>query len=794
MSDIAKTDTGLVDIEIDGFPLKAPKGSMIIEAADKAGIDIPRFCYHKNLTIAANCRMCLVDVEKAPKPLPACATPVMNGMRVLTGSRRAVDAQHGVMEFLLINHPLDCPICDQGGECELQDLAMGYGRSVSRFTERKRVVKDKNIGPLIQTDMTRCIHCTRCVRFLEEIAGTSELGGIGRGENLEIGTFIEQSIESELSGNIIDLCPVGALTNKPYRYSARAWELMALPSVAAHDGVGSNIFYHSRRGRILRAVPMENEAVNQTWISDRDRYSHFGLYSDDRVLEPRVKLDGSWQTVSWDEALEHAAQGISAIVENHGAEQFGALMSPSSFSEEFFLAQKMVRSIGSGNIDHRLRHTDFSDDPISGAEPVFGESIADLAAADAILLVGSNIRHEAPILGHKVRQANLNGASISAINPLACNFNFELEHSLVAAPQNLLTELAGVAHAIQSETGAAVPAAIEDLLGQNQASTGATAIARRLVKADNAVIISGEITAAHPNAALLRALNRFIAAASGAQLNQLSFGANASGAWLAAAVPFAGETAIQGSNTRQMLEQALKCYFLWDFEPEFDTANPQLASSAIGAADFVVAVASFATSSLEQLADVILPLAPAAESEGTLTNLDRRSQVLSPAGRISGQAKAGWKILRRLANALVLDGFDYINLEQVQVALEENSNAHGTAGDTDVELHMPAKDGDGMYRIGDLPMYSGDPLVRRSTPLQESPHAHNQFVGLNPEDASRLGLQNEQQVRVSQGSGEARLPVRILDTIPIGGAWVRSGTCANRHLGDAFGPLTVEAE
>jgi NADH-quinone oxidoreductase subunit G len=389
-----------VSIEVDGIAMEVPKDSMIIEATDKAGIEIPRFCYHEKLSIAANCRMCLVDVEKAPKPLPACATPVMDGMKVFTKSRRAIDAQHGVMEFLLINHPLDCPICDQGGECELQDQAMGYGRSVSRFTERKRVVKDKNVGPLVQTDMTRCIHCTRCVRFLDEIAGTSEMGGTGRGDRTEIGTCIEKSIDSELSGNVIDLCPVGALTNKPFRFSARAWELMARPSQAAHDAVCSNLYYHSRQGRILRSVPRNNENRNETWISDRDRYSHFGLYAEDRALEPSVKIDGQWRPASWDEAM-----GIAAEALREAGTSLNVLMSSSSTTEEYFLGQRLTRALGSVNIDHRLREQDFSDDAARPTAPSFQMPLARIQDADRVLLLGSNVRHEAPILGHRVRKA-----------------------------------------------------------------------------------------------------------------------------------------------------------------------------------------------------------------------------------------------------------------------------------------------------------------------------------------------------------------------------------------------------
>ncbi len=405
----------MVNIEIDGQAMEVPKNSMIIEATDKAGISIPRFCYHSKLSIAANCRMCLVDIEKSPKPMPACATPVMDGMKIYTQSRRAIDAQHGVMEFLLINHPLDCPICDQGGECELQDLAMGYGRSVSRFTERKRVVKDHDIGPLVQTDLTRCIQCTRCVRFLDEIAGTNELGMFGRGDRSEIGTSLAQGIDSELSGNVIDLCPVGALTNKPFRFSARAWELMARPSLATHDGVGSSLWYHTRRGKVLRAVPRDCESTNETWLSDRDRYSHFGLNSDDRVLEPMVKVNDQWQNVSWDEGIRVAVKALRKSVTAHGGANLGVLMSASASTEEHFLAQRLASGLDCPNIDYRLREQDFSDDKALGRVASFQTPMAAIDDAETILLIGSNIRHEAPILGQRVRKAFRKGARVAGI-------------------------------------------------------------------------------------------------------------------------------------------------------------------------------------------------------------------------------------------------------------------------------------------------------------------------------------------------------------------------------------------
>ena len=784
----------MVSIEVDGIPMQAPKGSMIIEATDKAGIDIPRFCYHKKLSIAANCRMCLVDVEKAPKPLPACATPVMDGMKVFTSSRRAMDAQHGVMEFLLINHPLDCPICDQGGECELQDQAMGYGRSVSRFTERKRVVKDKNVGPLVQTEMTRCIHCTRCVRFLEEIAGTSEMGGAGRGDRLEIGTCVQTSINSELSGNIIDLCPVGALTNKPFRFAARAWELTAKPSLAAHDGVGSCLYHHTRRGKILRSVPRDNEATNETWLSDRDRYSHLGLYSDDRVLSPQLKKNGEWKEVSWDDALGATVRILKEQLENHGPGQFSVLMSPSCPTEDYYLAQRLVRKLGSNNIDHRLREQDFSDDAIRSASPAFRRKIAAIESADAVLLLGSNPGQEAPIIGHRLRKAWRSGAAISVINPLDWSFNFETGPDAVVAPQYMVAELAALALAVEKCTEKSAPNRIR--AGVDSAATGDRhdELARRLRDSGRGLVLLGQFAMSHPDAAWLRALAGYIADATDSALNLLPHGGNAVGAWLAGAVPHRGSgdaaESPAGKHAAEMLEEPGKCALIWDFEPDFDVGNPARAMASLAASEKVIAVASFATESLREIADVILPLAPLAESEGSLHNLDGDQMNFAPAGKASGDARPGWKILRRLGHELGLTGFDQVSLAQVQSEMSEAlKSADVKLGE--FELHAPSG-GNDLFRIGEIPMYSVDALCRRSEALQQTVQAQSQFIGLNPADADRLGLKDGSMARVGQGGNFAELAVRVSRKVPAGGAWVRSAICATRELEQAVAPVVVE--
>jgi NADH-quinone oxidoreductase subunit G len=796
-----KETVDMVNIEVDGNPMQAPKGSMIIEATDKAGIEIPRFCYHPKLSIAANCRMCLVDVEKAPKPLPACATPVMEGMKVYTTSRRAVDAQHGVMEFLLINHPLDCPICDQGGECELQDLAMGYGRSVSRFIERKRVVKDKNVGPLVQTEMTRCIHCTRCVRFLEEIAGTTEMGGSGRGDRLEIGTCVENSIDSELSGNIIDMCPVGALTNKPFRFAARAWELVAKPSVAAHDAVGSCLYHHERRGEILRTVPRDNEATNETWLSDRDRFSHLGLYSDDRVLSPRVKEDGEWKTVSWDEAITATVSALQANMEQYGPGQLGMLMSPSAATEEYYLAQDLVRKLGSNNIDHRLREQDFSDDLTSPASPSFERSIAGIEASDAVLLVGCNPTQEAPILGHRLRKAWRNGAAISVINPLDWSFTFDTSLDVVAAPQNMVDELVALAVAVEKSTGKAAPDSLRNALDKAQESQKleehSSELAERLRDSGKGLVFLGQFAMSHPGAAWLRVLAAYIADATGSDMNVLPYGGNPAGAWLAGAVPHrapGGRQAQGGMSAVQMFEDPRKCYLLWEFEPEFDTGNPAQAMQALGAAEKVIACCSFTTDSTLEVADIILPVAPLAESEGSLVNLDGSTVKYAPAGKVSGEARSGWKILRRLGSELGLEGFNQVSLGELQAEMgeaivpAESSNGDGRMVIGDGSVEYPSYE-NGLYRIGELAMYSVDALCRRSEALQQTVQADSRFVGLNPLDAIRLGLADGGKARVRQDENDAVLEVRFSDRVPEGGAWLHSGTGG---LGQAVAPVIVE--
>ena len=779
MATVEDKQTDTVSIEVDGRELTARKGEMIIQVTDRAGIDIPRFCYHEKLSIAANCRMCLVDVEKVPKPLPACATPVMDGMKVFTQSRRAVDAQRGVMEFLLINHPLDCPICDQGGECELQDLSMGYGRSVSRFTERKRVVEDKNIGPLVATDMTRCIHCTRCVRFLEEIAGTAELGGIGRGEHTEISTFVERNIESELSGNIIDLCPVGALTNKPFRHTARPWEMRARKSIGTHDCLGSHLYYHTRGGRIMRAVPRDNEAVNECWLSDRDRYSHFGLSSDDRLTVPRIRRKDKWQDTDWDTALKAASEALQAA-----GPKLGVLMSPRATAEEHWLAARMVRGLGSESIDHRLRMSDFSH--AAAGQARLDRPTRDVALADAVFLVGSNIRQDQPILGHRVRTAwRRQGAKIMDLNPVAYDFHFDLIERLIVPPQAMVDTLGRVAKAAADATGKALPGGpAGEFIAAREPEPAIGKVVEALKTADNGFILLGDGALNHVQGGWLRALAEWMAEALEVALIVLPGAANSAGAARNGSLPGNG-----GFDARAMLENPRQSYLLWDIEPSFDLADSQLARQAFDQSESVVAITAFVSEELEQIASVLLPLAPVPEASGTWINADGHCEWLDAVGKPPGQAREGWKILRRLGEMAGLEGFGFAELAEVTERLYPSDKE--TKAGTVMEIPESAA-AESLWRVGDVPVYAGDTLLRRAATLQQTHQAGPTRVHVNSATAERHGLGNAERVRVSQGEASAVLPLVIDDRIATGAVWLPAATCATHELGTANGEVRLE--
>jgi len=777
-----QTDT--VTIEVDGHELTARKGEMIIQVTDRAGIDIPRFCYHHKLSIAASCRMCLVDVEKAPKPLPACATPVADGMKVFTESRRSVDAQRGVMEFLLINHPLDCPICDQGGECELQDLAMGYGRSVSRFTERKRVVRDKDVGPLIETDMTRCIHCTRCTRFLAEIAGTAELGSMNRGEHHEISTFIERSIDSELSGNIIDLCPVGALTNKPFRHTARPWEMRARPYVGTHDCLGSHLFYHTRGGRIMRAVPRDNEAVNECWLADRDRYSHFGLQAGDRLTAPQIKVDGQWREADWDEALKIAARALKGAVETHGAGELGVLISPRATVEEHYLAASLTRGLGSESIDHRLRLLDFSH-PQAGRGRL-DIPIAGIAACDAIFLVGSNIRHEQPILGHRVRTAwRNNGAKIADLNSMAWDCHFDLTERLIVPPQAMVDTLARVARSAAELAGIDLPEGrLGAYIGQRQTDDSTRQVASLLRESASGAVLLGDQALNHPEAGWLRDLAEWLAEALEVALVVLPGPANSEGAWVAGSVPGPG-----GLHARGMLDKGRQAYLLWDVEPDFDLADPAGARRALEMASSVVAAAVFDNAVLRATADVLLPLSPVPESDGSWINADGHRTDLRAVGKAPGQARPGWKILRMLGALSQIEGFDFARLDEVtgQALSREVADQPSNALSEPVQAT-----GETLWRTGEVPPYAGDSLLRRAPALQQTSQAAATVVAVHSATAERHGLSGAERVCVIQNGASAELALVIDDRVAPGAVGLPVATAAVVELGPGGGEIRLE--
>ena len=717
-------DEKTVSIEVDGKPVEARAGQMLIDVTDRIGIYVPRFCYHGKLSVAANCRMCLVDVERAPKPLPACATPVTDGMKVSTRSARAISAQKATMEFLLINHPLDCPICDQGGECELQDLALGFGRGVSRYTEKKRVVADKNLGPLVSTDMTRCIHCTRCVRFGQEITGIQELGAVGRSEHMEIGTYIEQSVDHELSGNIIDLCPVGALNNKPYRFSARAWEMAVRPMISPHDCAGSNLYGHVLRGTLKRVVPRENEAINETWISDRDRFSCHGIYTEDRLNVPMIKRDREWIEVTWQEALASAADAISGAVADEG-DGLGILASPGSTLEEFYLLQRMAADLGTAHVDHRLRRTDFRDQQADPVWPWLGSSIAGLEQLEGILLVGSNLRTEVPILAHRVRKAALGGADVGFVNPF--DYEYLFDSAFVEAPfADFTRSLAGVLAAAAEELDKPAPEHVAEAVSGAVVEAEHRAAARVLLGKERTLVLLGHIAQRHPRFADIRVLAAALAELVGGQLGYLPESANSVGAALAGCLPHRGigGTAAQaaGYDVHGMLSSPRRGYILFGIEPDRDMAESELAEAALMSADAVVGFTAYVNDALLECADVLLPIGTFAETAGTFVNAEGAWQSFDAAADPVGDARPGWRVLRVLGNALGLADFDYRSAADVRDALRRELGEapppdNSYRGSLSIAALEPV---DVDPAVLDVPIYAVDAVVRRSEPLQET--------------------------------------------------------------------------
>lgn len=785
-----------ITIEINGQAIEAEQGQMIIEVADEQNIRIPRFCYHKKLSIAANCRMCLVQVEKAPKALPACATPITDGMKVFTRSPLALAAQKAVMEFLLINHPLDCPVCDQGGECELQDISMGYGEGLSQYSEGKRSVSDDNLGPLIETYMTRCIHCTRCVRFGTEISGMRELGLIGRGENTMISTYIKKNVESELSGNIIDICPVGALTNKPFKFKARTWEMRQRPSVATHDCLSSHIYIHERRGEVMRIVPRESESINETWISDRDRYGMFGLQSPDRVLHPQIKVDGVWTQTDWATALAFAVDGLQKTIHEFGEDAIGALISPNESIETLYMFQAWLRAMGIKNIDHRLQACDVSDQQSYPAYPGMNITLPELENADAILLLGSHTRKEQPMLWHRLRKAANNGAAIMAINPVDFDMNLDMKASLIPDHGDLVSALAGVVAAVLEERDA--DPALKTLLKSVKIHDEHKEIAKQLMSAESPVLFLGALAIHHPHASTLRYLINELATLLGARTGMLSPGANAAGAWLSGCVPHreAGglSTDKQGLSASDMIQTPRQGYILVNIEPEFDAYNTHDALKAMKQADFVMAIAAVTSADMLEYANVILPAAPFTESAGTYVNVQGDWQSVSAAVNPQGEARPAWKIIRVLADLCHIDEMSaFVTLEDVRAAVEAIvAKGIHQAGAWAAPKHLPTMP-KGLIRIAEMPIYAIDNIVRRSRPLQETDDAKwPEGLHIHPDLAAKLSFFTGDLVQVKQEGHQAVLPV-VLDTrIPMNCAYVAQGLAASKHLGGGYQPIELE--
>lgn len=789
----------MIEIEINGKKTTVEEGATIIEAADDMDIYIPRFCYHKKLSIAANCRMCLVEVEKVGKPLPACATPVTPGMKVFTQSKKALDAQRAVMEFLLINHPLDCPICDQGGECELQDLAMGFGRCYSNYDQAKRSVFSDDIGPLIETEMTRCIQCTRCVRFGKEIAGLRELGVIGRGEGEEITTYVQHFLQSELSGNIIDICPVGALTDKPARYVGRGWEYREHPSVSPHDCVGSNTFVHNRREefspqrKVMRVVPRENNAINENWISDRDRYSHFGIYHESRIYQPRMKKGAKWIDVSWATVLQAVTSCVRAVVEKEGANQIAALASPNSTVEEFYLLQKLMRGLGSHHIDHRMRWQDFSDQQLVPSFPNCGLAIADIPELNAILLVGCNVRFEQPILSHRMNQAYLDGTKIMAVNPMDYDYIFAVHEKIIVSPQQIVMVLAEIAKALADDAKQNIL-----VLANIMPSDSAKAVANTLKKSKKAAIFIGEHGMNHPQASKIRAMVQLIGKLSDSTIGVLTEGANVAGAWLAGAVPHRGCAGVEldqpGLDAKALLtSDPVSGYFLLNFEPELDCAYPDAALKALSNAKFVVCMTSFINSEMENYADFILPITHYMGTAGTYVNIEGAWQSFSAISLPEGDSKPAWKVLRVLANFLELNDFNYKTVHEVhhEIKKQVDDMPAKTWGECDFQdiksIH------DGLMRLAPWSMYRVNSLVRRSAPLQETLAKDIASIGLNATTAAKLNLKEHSNVTAIQSSSRVvTLPLIINDKLADNTVLIPSGLDETAGFGQAEAAIILE--
>ena len=787
-----------IQLFINDKEVSAPKGAMLIEVADHQDIEIPRFCYHKKLSVAANCRMCMVEVEKAPKPLPACATPVTEGMKVYTKSPIALDAQKGTMEFLLINHPLDCPVCDQGGECELQDIAMGYGEDVSRYMERKRVVPDKELGPLVSTDMTRCIHCTRCVRFGSEIAGIRELGATGRGEYMEIGTYVERSLGSELSGNVIDICPVGALNAKPSRMHARSWEMLQSSSIAPHDGVGSNIYLHTLRNKVMRVVPRENEELNETWISDRDRFSYEGLHASDRATQPMLKGDQGWQARDWDSCLDQVVEKL----QQYSPEQVAVLASPHSTLEELYLLQKVFRWLNIQNIDHRTRQVDFTDQESMPLFPYMGQSIESTEENDAIFLIGCDIRLEQPMLASRMRKASSRGCKITALNPLKFDFHFISQNTWNLAPQQWVHALAEIAKCAPSSALQELPPALSDFVDKVSVSSQAQQIFNLISNANKASVFLGAIAECHPQASVLHALANFIANITNSKFGIIAPAGNSAGAWLCGMIPHrlpAGNVNSNvGLNVSEMLANPRQVYVLFNLEPEFDFANAPIAIKAMQDAEFVVIFSPYVSEQMQDYADVILPIATFAETDGTYVNAEGRWQSVTKAIPAPQEVRPAWRILRVIANKLGIEDVNYQSSQQIR---DEVKALFGQGVEFDSNLNDLSKVNlnldqgqsvNNLFRVSSTPIYAVDNVVRRARSLQDTVYEQQPYIAMCEQQARDLDVLNETKVRVVQGRQEVALALQINQALPMKCVWIQKSAKQLDQLGTSIAPVEIQ--
>ncbi|MFO7543079.1 MAG: NADH-quinone oxidoreductase subunit NuoG [Thiobacillus sp.] len=779
-----------LNIEIDGRALQVESGKTIMDAANQAGITIPHFCYHKKLSIAANCRMCLVQVEKAPKPLPACATPVTDGMKVLTRSEYAVNAQKSVMEFLLINHPLDCPICDQGGECQLQDLAVGYGGSSSRYQEVKRVVHEKNLGPLIATDMTRCIHCSRCVRFGQEIAGIMELGMAGRGEHTEVMPFLKHQVASELSGNVIDLCPVGALTSKPFRYTARTWELARRKSISPHDSLGSNLTVHVKDNKVMRVVPDENEDVNECWLADRDRFSYEGLNTPERLTQPMIKHEGRWVEATWQEALDFVAHKLKGIP----ADQIGALSTPYRSAEELFLLQKLVRAMGSGNVDHRLRQSDFTLDDKAKGGFWLGMPVTYMSRLNRMLVVGSNLRKDHPLMAHRIRESVRWSGQLNLINAAEDEFLGKVHAKKIVPPSQLATALAAVCRALAEMKNQPVP----EIARHGVVDDVARVMAESIAGGETRAVFLGNMAQHHSSFSQIHALAQALAKLADASFGVLGEAANSVGAVAVGAIPGCGalgRSGIKGLNAQQMLAQPLRAYLLLAVEAELDTHDPVTAMSSLNAAEFVVVMSPYKGKSLDY-ADVLLPIAPWTETSGTFINTEGRVQSFSAVVEPLGETRPAWKVLRVLGNLLGLEGFDHDDSRDVlRDALGETPTGSVQAflcNEVSGVTASPPQASEGLERVAEVPIYQTDAVVRRSPSLQKTQDAALPVARMNSRLIRKLGLNETGRVSVRQTASALTLKVECDDLLPDNCVRIPSGHPLTAGLGPMFGPITAE--